>query len=114
MFAEIVQNCSFDPAEAEIVGVPLDFYWSKTQPVLAVRRGPGSGCPRGQLVDHRTAWVTECKQSRDLVIGFARCIVASAAEAAVQESARGQVAVFISCLHVIEQRVSTGNNQTNR
>src|SRR5713101_1920876 len=114
MFAEIVQNCSFDPAEAEIVGVPLDFYWSKTQPVLAVRRGPGSGCPRGQLVDHRTARVTEREQSRDLVIGFAGRVVTSAAEAAVQESARGQVAIFTSGLDLIKQRVSPGNDQTDR
>src|SRR5713101_3925359 len=113
MFAEIVQNCSFDPAEAEIVGVPLDFYWSKTQPVLAVRRGPGSGCPGGELVDHRTARVTEREQSRDLVIGFAGRVVTSAAEAAVLESVRRQVAVCVSSLDLIKQRVSTGNDQTD-
>src|ERR1019366_8047470 len=60
--ADVIQHGGLDSAEAEIVSVPLDFHRPKIQSVLIVEVRSRSGHARGDLIDHRSAGISQREQ----------------------------------------------------
>jgi hypothetical protein len=69
------EYCCFGPAEAEVKRVSLHFRGGETNGARVAE------C--GELIDDRTARITETQEFGDLVEGFAGSVIASAAQEAV-------------------------------
>src|SRR6185369_17336133 len=110
MRSNVVQDGSLDAAEAEIIGIALDLDPRKAQGVPFTKFEAIRFNLPCNLINHRSAGITETQETRNLVIGFASRIVPGASQAAVFESADCVLAMRCRRPNVVQQGVAAGDD----
>src|SRR5690348_9766927 len=103
MTPEMIKNCGFDAAEAEVERIALHFRFAE-----ADRPGISVCC---EAVDDRPAWIAEREHLGHFVISLASRIVTSATETGVDEFERAITCAEWASFNSIKKRVAARNDE---